>query len=141
MGLILDTSVIVADERGKFDLPAFLRQHPGAGPAAIAAITASGLLHGVERAEDPTRKLRRQHHVQQVLATVGVLPFDLEVARSHARIWAELATRGTIIGAHDLQIAATAMSFNYELATLNVQEFNRVTGLKVIDATAFRRRQ
>ena len=26
MGLILDTSVLIADERGKFDMPGFLRR-------------------------------------------------------------------------------------------------------------------
>ena len=58
MGLILDTSVLTADERGKFDMPGFLRQFPVPQPL-IAAITASELLHGVERAQDANRKARR----------------------------------------------------------------------------------
>ena|SRR5437762_14262926 len=139
MGLILDTSILIADERGKFDLPSFLQHNPLAGPPAIAAITASELLHGVERAVDPDRKLRRQQHVQQVLSALWVIAFDLDAARCHARIWAGLAARGVIIGAHDLQIAATAIALNYDLATLNAQEFKRVSGLNVLDAAAFRR--
>ena len=55
MGLILDSSLLIADERGKFDLPGFLRQFSGRQPM-IAAITASELLHGVERAQDAARK-------------------------------------------------------------------------------------
>jgi tRNA(fMet)-specific endonuclease VapC len=51
MGLILDSSPLIADERGKFDMPGLLRQCPGLQPI-IAAITASELLHGVERAKD-----------------------------------------------------------------------------------------
>jgi len=58
MGLILDTSILIAEERGKFDMPAFLRQ-TGLGQPALAAITASELFHGVERADTPARKARR----------------------------------------------------------------------------------
>jgi tRNA(fMet)-specific endonuclease VapC len=76
MGLILDTSILIADERGKFDMPGFLRQHPTPQPL-ITAITASELLHGVERAQDATRKAWRQQHVEQILASIIVQPFDL----------------------------------------------------------------
>ena len=138
MGLILDASILIADERGKFDMPTFLRS-AGTGQPAIAAITASELLHGVERAADPVRRARRQQHVEQVLANVLVLPFDLAEARSHARIWADLESRGLMIGPHDLQIAATALSAGHDLGTLNAQEFQRVPGLQVMDATPFRR--
>jgi tRNA(fMet)-specific endonuclease VapC len=138
MGLILDASVLIADERGKFDMPAFLRGCPGAQPI-IAAITASELLHGVERAQDAARKARRRQHVEQILSSIWVQPFDLIQARVHARIWAELASRGQMIGPHDMQVAAASLALGHEVATLNVQEFQRVTGLTVLDATPFRR--
>lgn len=93
MGLILDSSLLIADERGRFDMRGFLRQFSGVQPM-IAAITASELLHGVERAQDGARKSRRQRHVEQILAAVWIQPFGLEQARVHARIWADLETRG-----------------------------------------------
>jgi tRNA(fMet)-specific endonuclease VapC len=138
MGLILDTSILIADERGKFDMPGFLRQHSTPQPL-ITAITASELLHGVERAQDATRKAWRQQHVEQILASIIVQPFDLVQARCHARIWADLEMRGCIIGAHDLQIAAAGLALGHPVATLNATEFQRVTGLDTIDATPFRR--
>jgi tRNA(fMet)-specific endonuclease VapC len=138
MGLILDTSVLIADERGKFDMPGLLRQFPAIQPI-IAAITASELLHGVERAPDAARKAIREQHVEQILASVLVQPFDLIQARVHARIWADLALRGQMIGPHDMQIAAAGMAFGHEIATLNGREFQRVHGLKVVDATPFSR--
>ena len=138
MGLILDSSLLIADERGKFDMPGFLRQFSNVQPI-IAAITASELLHGVERAQDAGRKGRRQRHVEQILAAVPVQTFDLAQARVHARIWAELETRGQMIGPHDLLIAAAGLASGHEVATLNVQEFQRVTGLKVVSATPFAR--
>jgi tRNA(fMet)-specific endonuclease VapC len=137
MGLILDTSILIADERRKFDMAGFLRQFVNVQPI-IAAITASELLHGVERAQDAGRKLRRQQHVEQILASIFVQPFDLAQARHHARIWADSETRGQMVGAHDLQIAAAAMAFGHKVATLNVNEFRRVTGLAVEDASPFR---
>ena len=70
---------------------------------------------------------------------VFVQPFDLAQARVHARIWAELASRGQTIGPHDLQIAATGLALGHEVATLNMREFQRVAGLKIVDATPFRR--
>ena len=48
MGLILDTSVLIADERGRFDMPGFLRQFPAPRPI-IAAITRAGGLNAASR--------------------------------------------------------------------------------------------
>jgi tRNA(fMet)-specific endonuclease VapC len=138
MGLILDSSLLIAHERGKFDMPGFLRQFPALQPI-ISVITASELLHGVERAHDELRRARRSGHVEQVLATIAIQPFDLTQARVHARIWADLESTGRMIGVHDLQIAAAAIALGHKLATLNVQEFQRVPGLEVIDAALFGR--
>jgi len=137
MGLILDTSLLIADERGKFDMAGFLGQYPEDQPQ-IASITASELLHGVERANDQNQRERRRKYVEGILGAILTLPFDLAQARTHARIWAELVSQGQVIGAHDLLIAAAGLALNHRVATLNVKEFVRVNGLSVIDATAFR---
>jgi predicted nucleic acid-binding protein len=47
MGIICDTSVLIAAEKRRFDLAAFLRAHPD-DEFWLAAITASELLHGVD---------------------------------------------------------------------------------------------
>ena len=60
-----------------------------------------------------------------------ILPFGLAEARIHARIWAGLTASGTLIGAHDLLIAATALAHGFDLLTDNVREFSRVPGLVV----------
>ena len=46
-----------------------------------AAISASELLHGVERARDPAVRQRRGAFVEGVLANVPVIPFGLAEAR------------------------------------------------------------
>ena len=55
-----------------------------------------------------------------------------QIARVHADLWAGLATKGQLIGAHDLWIAATAVSHGMSLATGNVNEFERIPGLRLI---------
>jgi tRNA(fMet)-specific endonuclease VapC len=134
--MILDTAVLIAAERGTFDMPAYLVAL-GDTPVALAAISASELLHGVERARDAAMRQRRSAFVEGVLANVPVIPFGLGEARAHARIWAELAGGGVLIGAHDLQIAATALVAGSSLATLNVSEFGRVPGLQLAELTPF----
>ena len=136
VSVLLDTAVLIAAERGTFDMPSYLTAL-GDAPVALAAVTASELLHGVERARDAATRQRRSAFVEGVLANVPVIPFALAEARVHARIWAELASAGVLIGAHDLQIAATALVAGSELATLNVKEFRRVSGLQLAELMPF----
>ena len=130
MGVVLDTSIIVAAERSAGDFARFL-ESLGDEPVAIAAITASELLHGCLRARDAAVRARRGAFVDGLLDTIPVLPFGLPEARRHADVWAELAKRGTMIGPHELLVGATALAHGHALVTLNRREFRRVPGLVV----------
>lgn len=136
MGLILDSSIFIAAERGKFDLPKFFLTHAQEA-FFIAAITASELLHGVERGNTPERRLKRSRFVEDVLREVPVIEFDLPIAREHARLWALLEASGQIIGPHDMQIAATALTGCHSLGTLNHDEFARVERLNLVNVATF----
>ena len=50
-------------------------------------------------------------------------------------IWARLAARGSVVGNHDLWIAATALSHGFGVATRDARDFERVPGLRVLAAT------
>ncbi len=78
---------------------------------------------------------KRQQFVDFVLELFPIIAIDLEVARHHARIWAELQARDEMIGPHDLLIAASALAFGYKVMTFNVSEFERVPGLNVLNPT------
>ncbi len=130
MGLLIDTSVLIAGERSRRPLLDLLAAR-GGEECAISAVTASELLHGVHRATDPAVRTRRSVLVEALLGALPVLAVDLPVARVHAQLWADLQARGTLIGAHDLWLAATAVTHGMALATLNVREFERVPGLTV----------
>jgi tRNA(fMet)-specific endonuclease VapC len=137
MGLILDTSVLIAAEKQQFDLRRLFEARADE-PFFIAAITAAELLHGVERAQPLARKKARSHYVEAVLSGIEAIDFDLSVARRHAVLWAVLEKAGKVIGAHDLLIAATALHHGYAVATLNLAEFRQVAGLRVIDPASYR---
>jgi tRNA(fMet)-specific endonuclease VapC len=136
MGIVLDSSVLIAAERRRFDFPRLLSGHPNE-LFFITSITASELLHGCERAVDAAVRERRKRFVEDVLQDYAILPFRLPEAREHARIWAELEKKGTLIGERDLFIAAIAKTAGYALATLNRDEFARVPALPLIDVGAF----
>ena len=136
MGVVLDSALLIAAERGRFDLAGFLAAHP-TELFHIAAITASELLHGCARATDAGVRARRTRFVEGVLQDYGVLPFALTEAREHAQIWVELEAQGRPIGERDLQIAATAKANDHAVATLNRREFERVAGLSLMDVRPF----
>jgi len=50
MGIILDTSILIEAERGKFDIDIFINGREEE-PFALSVITVAELLHGVHRAD------------------------------------------------------------------------------------------
>lgn len=132
MGLILDSSLIIADERERFDLVRWLRtRRPEA--VAISAITLSELWFGIEIEEDAARARRRRRWIEKSVRRLEVVPLDARVARVHSRLWVQLTKAGAMIGPHDLIVAATALSRRWSVATFNAQEFKHVPNLKVIE--------
>lgn len=131
MDVLIDSSVLIAAERGAIDLDALLQAHR-ADEVGIAAITASELLHGVHRQAGAVRRARTHALVEQVLARLPVIPFDLDAARVHAMLSAELRSKGTAIGPHDLLIAATAVQAGAAVATRDLRSFPKIRGLDVL---------
>jgi tRNA(fMet)-specific endonuclease VapC len=127
MDLLIDTSVLIDEERRNRSLSSNL----GNDDRAISVITASELLHGVHRTKDNTLRTRRAAFVEGLLSAVEALPITMAVARIQAEIWTVLKDNGDLVGAHDLWIAATALSHGMAVATANVRDFERVPGLNV----------
>ena len=130
MGLMVDTNVFINFEKsGK---PIDFSSWDSSEKVYISVVIVSELLMGVHRANTEERRQRRSVFVEAVISGVGVLEFTIAAARVHAEIYAELAKKGQMIGAHDLIIAATARYHDLSLLTDNVKEFSRVPGLRVI---------
>jgi tRNA(fMet)-specific endonuclease VapC len=130
VGVLIDASVLIEHERGRTDLTHHLAGREDE-EFFLSVITASEMLHGVHRAEDPSVRGRRSAFVEAVLERFPLLPVDLAAARAHARLWAELAAEGRLIGPHDLWLAATCLAHGLTMVTGNTREFARVPGLAV----------
>ena len=134
--MILDTTVLIEAERGRFDMPRFLESLGDEG-VAMAAVTAGGLLFGVEQAADPGIRARRGAFIVAALEAIPAVPYSLAEARRHAALWAELSKQGKPIGPYDMLVAATALANDFSIATLNRGEFERVPGLALQEVDDF----
>jgi tRNA(fMet)-specific endonuclease VapC len=129
MGVLIDASVLIAYERGGLDVGEALGGR--SDEFFLSVITASEMLHGVHRATEPRVRARRSAFVEAVLSSFPLLEIDVATARAHARLWADLASTGQLIGAHDLWLAASCLGHGLSLATANARHFTRVPGLDV----------
>ena len=130
MGVIFDTSVLIAIERSSMNIERLIEGREDE-PFGICTIAVSELLHGVHRAASENRRLKREAYVEKIIETFPIYPFDLNAARIYARIWANLAKKGISIGAHDLIIASTAISLGFSVATSDIRDYRKIKGLKV----------
>lgn len=136
MGIIFDSTEIIALERNRQAIDELISGREEE-PFGISVVTIAELLHGVERADNETRRLRRQAFVEKVIELFPFFPFDISAARIYARIWASLVQKGFTVGAHDLIIAATAISLDYTVVTANRRDFEKIEGLRLEVRTAF----
>jgi tRNA(fMet)-specific endonuclease VapC len=130
MAVLADASIVISAERRGIPPDEAIGLFE-AEEAFLASITASELLVGVYRADTPARRLRREAFVEAILRALEAIPFDLAVARVHARLSNQLRAAGQPIGAHDLLIAATAVAHGFAVLTDNVREFEHIPELVV----------
>jgi tRNA(fMet)-specific endonuclease VapC len=130
MARLIDTTVFIDVERLGHPV-SMVRELVAGESIAISSVTAAELLLGVERADSLRRRQHRLDFVESVFADFLILPFDLRVARVHARVWAYLLSAGQRIAQHDVMIAATTLAHDMSLLTENLRDFERVPGLVV----------
>ena len=130
MAILIDSDVIIQAERGLFDLDAWLDTLPHE-EFNLATITVAELWHGIERATG-LHRVKRQLFLQKIFANFDFVPYGEQAAFEHARLWAELESKGQMIGSHDVILAAIALHTGSAVATFNVSHFSAVKGLKVI---------
>jgi predicted nucleic acid-binding protein len=125
VGVLIDTSVLVALERGDHDVDTSLDADE---EYHVSVVTAAELLHGVHRATGK-RAQGRSAYVEGLLAGIAVLPIDLTVARAYAQASAALAKAGTPVDANDLWIGATAIAHGLEVLASD-GDFDRIPGVR-----------
>jgi tRNA(fMet)-specific endonuclease VapC len=97
---------------------------------AVAAITVAELRVGALLARGKAATARTAF-VEDVLAAIPVIAYDVVVAEAHARLLVEVRRRGTPRGAHDLLIAATASATGRTVVTADATAFDELAGLDV----------
>lgn len=130
MGVLIDSSILIDAERGRLDVAPYVAIR-AEDECFLSVVTASELLHGVNRAVTAKQRAKRSAFVEGVLERFPVLDVDISTARAHARIWADLSAEGALIGPHDLWLAASCIAHGLTIVTSNLREFNRVPGLDI----------
>ena len=135
MGLILDSSILIAGERRGETVKQVIeriRAAHGDIESALSAISIIELTHGIYRAKADADKVRRKAFSDELARDMIVHPVSLGIAQLAGRIEGEQAAKGISIALEDLIIGATALYIGFDVATLNVKHFEAIPGLKVV---------
>lgn len=134
MGLILDSSAVIAGERqgqSAAELLASIRAIVGPDAIALATVSVIELEHGIWRAQDAVQASRRQKFCDDLFVAVPIYPLTFGIARRAARIDGESKRKGIVIPFQDLVIGVTALEFGYAVATANLRHFRMIPNLVV----------
>lgn len=134
MGLILDSSVVIAAERRGETVEQLIERvvrANGDQEAALSAVGLTELVHGIYRAKTPEMRLRREVFIEELLTDLTVYPYTKETARLAGKIDGEQQSLGVVIPFGDLLIGATALSLGYSVLTVNARHFAQIPDLKV----------
>ncbi len=126
---MLDTNICIAVMRGN-DRAVTQMEAVSPEDCVVSAVTAYELFTGVAKCREPERERMK---VVRLLTAIKVLSFDESAAKQAANVRVELEAAGQVCGPYDLLIAGNAMSLGLSIATNNIAEFSRISGLAVED--------
>lgn len=118
MGLVLDSSVLIAAEREKrpvSQLLSSLETSYSETQFVLSSITVMELEHGWHRANTPRPRLMRRRYLDEVFAIIPIEPFTREMGSLAAKIDADMKKAGLVIATADLLIGVTALHYSYAI--------------------------
>lgn len=130
MKYLLDTCTVSDFVKGQ---PKVLNRVKTKAPAlfAVSTLTRMEVAYGLRL--NPARAKDLEPILSVFFASIMTLPFAVNDAEVAATIRADLKTRGTLIGAYDALIGATALARGLTLVTSNTGEFRHIGELQVED--------
>ena len=134
MGLILDSSVLVAAERQTrtvHQILADLYRTQQNIEIGISVVTLTELAHGVARAGTSKRKKRRLRFVQELATAIPIYEVTATIAFEAGLIDGENQSRGIRLPLADLLIGVTALELGFGVGTSNLRHFGLIPGLAV----------
>lgn len=127
---LLDTNTCIQllTERVSSVKQRFLACHPS--EVKLCSIVKAELGYGARHSQKIEENLRLLEKFYEPLES---LIFNDVCAQYYGLLREELARKGQLIGANDMLIAATALTYQVILVTHNVREFSRVSNLQFED--------
>jgi len=122
---VIDTTIFVEHLRKKNKLNSELAKLPNNSILFVSSVTVFELLTGATDSE-------KKFDVEEVLSDVFIIEFDRSVAERAAKIYRNLKGKNLMIEFRDIFIAATALTHNLPIKTLNTKHFNRIDGLELL---------
>ena len=135
MGLILDSSVVIAAERQGETVPQLLRRiasTAGDQRVALSAVGLTELVHAIYRAANPVQRQNLERFIGDLLADMEVVPYAKATALLAGKIDGEQRAQGVTIPYADLLIGVTALEHGYSVATVNLRHFQMIPGLQIV---------
>ena len=125
--LLFDTTFLIDAERTGDELDDVIDNDDD---VAIAAVTIAELRVGALLARG-RRKAARGAFVEDIIATIPVLAYGVDVAEAHAELLVAVRSQGKPRGAHDLIIAATAKAFDRSVVSADRSAFSGLPGVEI----------
>ena len=135
LGLVLDSSVLIAAERRKLTPDQAIesvQETVGEISLVLCALTIAEIGHGIYRANTPGIRARRRAFLDELKATVPIHSFTEATAEIVARVGGEQAAKGINLPLGDLINGACALELGYAIGTSNIRDFNRIPGLTIV---------
>lgn len=135
MGLILDSSVVIAAERRGDTVEKLIEwvvSVAGDQDAALSAVGLTELAHGIYRAQSLEIRQRRQAFIEELLRVLTVYPYTTATALLAAKIDGEQQAKGVKIPFGDLLVGVTALERGFSVLTVNVRHFQMIPGLQIV---------
>ena len=123
--ILIDTSIIIDHFRKKDKSNTRLVQLFKKYILSISSISAFELYNGASKPE-----LARD--IELILRNLEIIDFTLQAAIEASAIYKQLVSENKVVEFRDIFIAASAITNNLPLDTLNVQHFGRIKGLEII---------
>jgi tRNA(fMet)-specific endonuclease VapC len=134
LGLILDSSIIIAAERigqTAYQMLEDLLGRMSDPEIAVSVVSVVELAHGISRANTQQRRSARQQFMDDLLTGMPVHPVNIPIALRAGKIDGSLQAKGLRPALADLLIGATALELGYSVLTHNVRHFQLIPELDV----------
>lgn len=128
MRYLLDTNAVIGLLNDTASMLAKRARRESPGDIGVSTIVVHELFYGAFKSRRAAQNVALVDSLQ-----FAVLEFDREDARQAGEVRALLSSKGTPIGPYDVLIAGQAKARDLVLVTHNMEEFGRVSGLRIED--------